>query len=140
MGHHVQVLTSNSPYLGGDLDSDHFVDRSLMLLGSYKNGVQFLDSLRKSNPAINNQCCLDSIIATYRPDSVLIGNFDLLDPFLLHSIIDLGIHCWHHFGFISSSISKEQLPLYLPFITLWAGATLLLYPSKVFIQNPQQYQ
>lgn len=86
------------------------------MLGSYDNGLQFLDDAGEIHIRnIRNQDCLKGLLQSYRPQAALIGNIDLLSPALLHQLVASGIHVWHHFGFANANVQIDQLPLHSPF-------------------------
>jgi len=111
LGHQLFVLTSDAPYLGGDTSNEVGVDRRLKLLGSYENGFHPLsDSAELQRRQGWNSIILNQVLSTYKPVAALVGNIDMLSPSLLNQIIDVGVHCWHHHGFASSTVPVDKLP------------------------------
>jgi len=123
LGHSIYVLTSDAPYLGGDLRQEQNVDRGLQLLGTYKDGVHFLSpGADFSRRCTHNLTLLESLLSSFRPQSVFVGNIDLLDPKLLNCILRRNIHCWHHQGFATSANPIHQLPIHSSFYHLLGGS------------------
>ena len=111
LGHHISVLTSHAPYLGGDVSSDQNVCRSLLLLGSYEGGLSSLTSLSDIERVNHhNKCRLLHCLSIHRPHVVLAGNLDLLSPNLLHVLADHQIPCFHHHGFSGLAFPESLLP------------------------------
>ena len=111
MGHDVQVISSDAPYLDGDLSVDRKVDRRLELLGSYNGGVTELTDLKQRRKLINaNALIIHQVIEQFRPQAVLLGNLDLLGNEIIHQILKKDIGCWHHHGFSQPTFSKDDLP------------------------------
>lgn len=105
MGHEVSVLTSNAPYLGGDISNETSVNRNLLLLGSYEGGINILQNPqeRKAICSANNYI-LHEAIRLFKPNVALLGNLDMLNPDLLHILVANNIPCWHHLGFSDPSM------------------------------------
>jgi len=116
LGHHIHVLTSDAPYLGGDLSGEQGVDRRLQLLGTYEHGIHPLsDNNEVSRINHRNLVVLNDVLCSFKPDAVLVGNIDMLSPNLLLQIIQSGVHCWHHYGFASSTLPLHLIPFDHPF-------------------------
>ncbi|WP_413441547.1 glycosyltransferase family 4 protein [Synechococcus sp. MIT S1220] len=115
LGHQIQVLTSNAPYLDGDIGDEIGVCRNLLLLGSYENGLQLLNNAGDIHTRnVQNYRLLEQFMRTFQPQAALVGNIDLLNPTLLHQLVAAGIHVWHHFGFANANVEIDQLPLSSP--------------------------
>ena len=111
LGHHISVLTSDAPYLGGDCSIDHDVSRSLLLLGSYEGGLSFATSqsdVERIN--LHNRLQLIHELSICVPHAVLAGNLDMLSPELLHVLADRQIPCLHHHGFSGPAFPDALLP------------------------------
>ena len=120
LGHTVVVISSDAPYLGGDLTLDHQVNRGLQLLGSYENGLTpVTDQVKRQLLQASNVALLDRLQQQFRPQAVLLGNLDMLGPELLHHLIARGLPCWHHHGFSQLAFASDQLPVVgLPYFPL----------------------
>ena len=80
LGHNVQVLSSNAPYLGGDLREDQQVNRQLLLLGSYEGSLTEVKDLGQRMKIIShNELVINQLVSDYRPQAVLLGNLDMPD-------------------------------------------------------------
>lgn len=111
LGHSVQVVSSDAPYLGGDLALDRQVDRSLQLLGSYEGGLTAVsDPAERQRRQAHNRALLEQHLLQFRPQAVLLGNLDMLGPELLHQFMARGVPCWHHHGFSQPAFPPVQLP------------------------------
>jgi len=111
LDHSVQVLTSDAPYLGGDLNLDHQVDRSLQLLGSYDGGLTSVnDPTERQRRQALNGALLEQQLQQWCPQAVLLGNLDMLGPELVHQLMARGVPCWHHHGFSQPAFAPAQLP------------------------------
>ncbi len=111
LGHHIQVLSSNAPYLGGDISKDKEVDRNLSLLGSYEDGLKAIDDIQERKQRTQKNI---SIIQKYaikmKPQAVLLGNLDMLSPEILQTLVNIGLPCWHHHGFSQPAFPPNELP------------------------------
>ena len=111
LGHNVQVLSSNASYLGGDISQDSQVDRSLNLLGTYEGGVSEITEQNSREYLIEiNRKIIAEQMNSFRPDTVLLGNLDMLGHQLIWQIIENNTPCWHHYGFSNPPFSSMQLP------------------------------
>ena len=100
LGHETYVLTSNAPYLGGDLTHETNINRTLRLMGSYEGTISVVQNpLEQRLISDHNQSRLLEIIQDFQPDAALLGNLDMLGPGLLNDLVKHNIHCWHHLGF-----------------------------------------
>jgi len=111
LGHTVQVLSSDAPYLGGDLALDRQVDRNLQLLGSYDGGLTAVsDPAERQQRQAHNGALLEQKLQHWCPQAVLLGNLDMLGPELLHQLMARGVPCWHHHGFSQPAFAPAHLP------------------------------
>ena len=116
-GHHVEVLTSDAPYLnampctGQSVGpSGERVDRRLQLKGSYHNGVSLLTE-RAQCVAIDraNQAVVHEVLKSSW-DGVLVGNIDLLGPELLAMLLTGPAPVMHHIGFMDPPFPVQCWP------------------------------
>jgi glycogen(starch) synthase len=111
LGHQLQVISTDAPYLGGDCSQDQQVDRRLQLLGSYDGGLQSVsDPSERQRRIDHNRQLLDQHLQQFRPQAALLGNLDMLGPELLQHLVARGVPCWHHHGFSQPAFPPEQLP------------------------------
>ena len=112
-GHHIQVLSSDAPYLGPNNlgPSGEPVDRRLQLKGSFQDGVHLLES-SSAREAIDarNHNFLTYWLQQEAWDGVLLGNLDLLGPELLSPLLESGLPVLHHIGFVTPPYPPEHLP------------------------------
>jgi len=141
-GHSLKILTGDAPYLqkapdAGEPDLEPLVERSLVLQGEWKNGKtqQFgdLTFLRRSSQA-NKEKVL-AAVKSFKPDFVLLGNFDYLGIDLLRALIAEKIPVLHSLGNQTPSYHfKESIesPLYtIAPASDWLGKNLLDQGYKV---------
>ena len=109
-GHEIKVLTTDQSYLGVCGDAPH-VERCLQLLGSYDGGLSHLsrDEERTARQH-HNQRQLVQTLELWRPDTALVGNLDLLGIELLYRVLEAGVRCIQHVGFLSPPYPLEQFP------------------------------
>jgi glycogen(starch) synthase len=111
LGHQLQVISTDAPYLGGDCSQDQHVDRRLELLGSYDGGLKPLSDPGERQRRIQyNRQLLDHHLQQFKPQAALLGNLDMLGPELLHHLVARGVPCWHHHGFSQPAFHPDQLP------------------------------
>ncbi|MEM9770390.1 MAG: glycosyltransferase family 4 protein [Cyanobacteria bacterium P01_D01_bin.73] len=110
-GHTIQVLTSDSTYLGEISKPEPSVDRGLQLFGTYDGGTtafedqqQILDVLR------HNHQLLSQAIATFQPDLCLVGNIAFLGSMIFQPLLERNIPIIHHLGFASPPYSLPEYP------------------------------
>jgi predicted O-linked N-acetylglucosamine transferase (SPINDLY family)/glycosyltransferase involved in cell wall biosynthesis len=104
-GHTVEVLTSNSDYLGKKPDESEFalesvVRRELVLMGEWKGGKTqaTTDAVgQKRMGEANARIVLESA-KRFNPEVVLLGNLDFLGVELLHGLLKGGIPVIHSLG------------------------------------------
>lgn len=105
LGHEIYVLTSNAPYLGGDLSHETNVNRTLRLMGSYDGTISVVKNPHEQKLISNhNQSLLLRTIQNFLPDTALLGNLDMLGPGLLNDLVRNNVYCWHHLGFSSPNM------------------------------------
>ena len=112
-GHHVQVLSSNAPYLGPDNSgpSNEPVDRRLKLKGSFHNGLHHVqDSEARDAIDANNVNFLSHWLRQEDWDGVLLGNLDLMGPELLSPLLSAKLPLLHHIGFVTPPYPQWQMP------------------------------
>ncbi len=118
-GHSIYVLTSDTPYLG-PIDQDQSnVDRSLLLFGSWQNGVckpiedkeEIIRIIKKNDEKLQNA------IKWFSPQLCLLGNIDFLSHSILQPLLKSGIPVIHHLGSPNPGYSVADTPkekLYIP--------------------------
>jgi len=113
LGHRVQVISSDAPYLGpsGPGPSGEPVSRCLTLKGSFEGGIKLIDQASEQQ-AIDqsNITHLQTWIKSRRWDGVLLGNLDLLGPELLGVLLTAGVPVLHHIGFVTPPFAPWQCP------------------------------
>lgn len=141
-GHRLKILTGDAPYLqkapdAGEPDLEPLVERSLVLQGEWKNGrVQHLGDLNflRRNAQANKEKVLAAAHA-FKPDFVLLGNFDFLGIDILKALIAEKIPVLHSLGNQAPGYpAKEsiQSPLYtIAPASDWLGKNLLNDGYKV---------
>jgi len=118
-GHSIYVLTSDTPYLG-PIDQDQpNVDRSLLLFGSWQNGVcKPIEDKEKIILIIKkNHEKLQNVIEHFSPQLCLLGNIDFLSHSIFRPLLERGIPVIHHFGSPNPGYSVADTPkeaLYIP--------------------------
>jgi glycosyltransferase involved in cell wall biosynthesis/Tfp pilus assembly protein PilF len=135
-GHTVEVLTSNSDYLGkkpdeSELALESIVRRELVLKGEWKDGKTRSTSdtagQRKIGEA-NTRNMLEAV-RRFSPDVVLLGNLDFLGVELLHGTLKRGIPVIHSLGnqrpgYQAADSIKSPLYVIAP-ASDWLGRNLL---------------
>ena len=145
LGHRVQVLCSDAPYLGsgGAGPSGEPVDRRLQLKGSFARGVQHLHN-HAGRLAVDqaNAALLQYWLDQDHWDGVLVGNLDLLGVEVLKPLLAASIPVLHHVGFVAPPFAPEQWPC-SPHYTLVAASqavrTSLLAVGLPVAQAPVVY-
>ena len=116
-GHHVEVLSSNAPYLQSEAfafaevgPSGEPVDRRLVLKGSYQNGVSMITepSQCAAIDRTNRSVVKDVFKAPW--DGVLVGNIDLMGPEILSILNSISAPILHHIGFMFPPFPRECFP------------------------------
>ena len=141
-GHRLKILTGDAPYLqkapdAGEPDLEPIVERSLVLKGEWKNGktrlLGDLSFLRRT--AESNKKKVLSAAAAFKPDFVLLGNFDFLGVDLLRALIAEKIPVLHSLGNQTPGYSPQESiesPLYtIAPASAWLGKNLLEQGYKV---------
>jgi glycosyltransferase involved in cell wall biosynthesis/Tfp pilus assembly protein PilF len=110
-GHTVEVLTSNSDYLGkkpdqSELALESIVRRELALMGEWKDGKtrSATDAAGQRKIGEANARRVLEAARRFKPDVVLLGNLDFLGVELLHGLLKRGISVIHSLG--------NQMPWY----------------------------
>lgn len=112
-GHHVQVVTSDAPYLGDNSStgpSHEPVDRRLRLMGSFEDGLSIIHdaSAKRSISQWNQQLLTERMSQGW--DGVLVGNLDLLGPSVLHPLMKQSLPVLHHVGFVHPPYPAHDRP------------------------------
>lgn len=114
LGHSVQVVSSDAPYLGPATStgpSGESVDRSLQLKGSYEGGVRPIqEPITRARIDATNQACLQGWLSQGPWDGVLVGNLDLFGPELLVPLLTSAIPIQHHVGFVNPPYHPSAYP------------------------------
>lgn len=99
-GHSIQVLTSDTPYLGGTDGDAQDVDRSLVLFGGWQGGVckQIEDKGEIVRIIRQNIERLNQVLREFQPDVCLLGNIDFLSKNIIDPILAKNIPIVHHLG------------------------------------------
>lgn len=99
-GHTIQVLTSDTPYLGQIEKDESNIDRGLLLYGGWQDGIckQIDDNDRVIQTIKTNLEKVRSIIRGFRPDLCLLGNIDFLSHIVLTPLLEMRIPVIHHLG------------------------------------------
>ena len=112
-GHTVEVLTSNSDYLGkapdeSELALEGVVRRELALMGEWKDGKtrSTTDAAGQRKIGESNARLVAEAARRFAPEVVLLGNLDFLGVELLHHLLGRGIPVIHSLG--------NQAPWYQP--------------------------
>ena len=114
-GHHVQVLSSDTPHLGSSSEvgpSGEQVARQLQLKGSYEGGVKPLtDKAELQAISSANAATITEHLHRAGPfDGVLIGNIDLLGLEVVDAVLHHGVPVLHHIGFVHPPFHPKQQP------------------------------
>jgi glycosyltransferase involved in cell wall biosynthesis len=98
-GHTVEVLTSDTPYLG-DVDKNEVgVYRELELFGEWEGGKARTYTRDVALPiARADSSLVETHLERFRPDLVMLGNIDFIGQFLMIPIADRNIPMIHHNG------------------------------------------
>jgi glycosyltransferase involved in cell wall biosynthesis/Flp pilus assembly protein TadD len=99
-GHTIQVLTSDTPYLGQIEKDESNIDRGLFLYGGWLDGVckQIDDNDRVIQTIKTNLEKVWSIIRGFRPELCLLGNIDFISHIVLTPLLEMNIPVIHHLG------------------------------------------
>ena len=115
LGHQIQVLSSDAPYLGPSSingPSGEKVARCLQLKGSYEGGVTQLTDIRALQTI--NAANATSIEKLWQSagqfDGVIVGNIDLLGVDVLEPLVSHGVPVLHHIGFVNPPFHRLQQP------------------------------
>ena len=135
-GHTVEVLTSNSDYLGKNPDEselalERIVRRELVLQGEWKDGKtrSTTDAAAQRKIGEANARLVLEAARRFSPDVVLLGNLDFLGVELLHSLLKRGIPVIHSLGnqrpgYQAADSIKSHLYVIAP-ASDWLGRNLL---------------
>ena len=141
-GHRLKILTGDAPYLqkapdAGEPDLEPLVERSLVLQGEWKNGktrqLGDLTFLRRTAQA-NKEKVL-AAVTLFKPDFVLLGNFDFLGVDILRALIAEKMPVLHSLGNQTPGYHPQESiesPLYtIAPASDWLGKNLLEQGYKV---------
>tara|TARA_B100001175_G_C19493826_1_gene634139 strand:+ start:569 stop:1726 length:1158 start_codon:yes stop_codon:yes gene_type:complete len=110
IGYNTYVLTGNQSQLG-EVEKEKKVERSLRLLGDYKEGVQHIEEEKERKlRQETNLYRIEEVIKWHKPNACLIGNLDLLGKELLDKILSYKIPTIQHIGFMGSPFPGDWLP------------------------------
>ena len=114
LGHSIQVLSSDAPYLGessGFGPSKEEVDRRLQLKGSYEDGVRHLQEPHQRRVIDQaNVALIRAWLTNQHWDGILLGNLDLLGPELLSPLLEASCIVQHHVGFVHAPFPPSAWP------------------------------
>lgn len=111
-GHTIQVLTSDTPYLG-QIQKDEFnIDRCLLLYGGWQNGVckQVDDNDRVIQTIKTNLEKVRSIVRRFRPELCLLGNIDFLSHMIFSPLLEMSVPVIHHLGNQTPGYTVDYTP------------------------------
>jgi predicted O-linked N-acetylglucosamine transferase (SPINDLY family) len=141
-GHCLKILTGDANYLQktpdlGEPDLEPLVERSLLLQGEWKHGktqqLGDLNFLRRTAQA-NREKVL-AAVSIFKPDFVLLGNFDFLGVDILRALIAEKIPVLHSLGNQTPGYHPQESiesPLYsIAPASDWLGKNLLQQGYKV---------
>lgn len=97
-GHSVEVLTSNTPYLGEVAQTEDGIHRGVELFGGWRDGKVFQladDDIRRVTD--RNQRLVQRKAAEFAPDVCLLGNLDFVGLPAVASLAQMA-PCLHHVG------------------------------------------
>lgn len=141
-GHRLKILTGDAPYLqkapdAGEPDLEPLVERRLVLQGEWKNGktsqLGDLTFLRRTAQA-NKEKVL-AAVTSFKPNFVLLGNFDFLGVDILRALISEKMPVLHSLGNQTPGYHPQESiesPLYtIAPASDWLGKNLLEQGYKV---------
>jgi predicted O-linked N-acetylglucosamine transferase (SPINDLY family) len=141
-GHRLKILTGDAHYLqkaadAGEPDLEPLVERSLVLQGEWKNGktqqLGDLTFLRRAAEA-NKEKVL-AAVTSFKPDFVLLGNFDFIGIDILKALVSTKIPVLHSLGNQTPGYHPQdsiESPLYrIAPASDWLGKNLLEQGYKV---------
>jgi glycosyltransferase involved in cell wall biosynthesis/Flp pilus assembly protein TadD len=99
-GHTIQVLTSDTAYLG-QIERDEFnIDRGLLLYGGWQNGVckQIDDNEQIIQIIKANLEKVQGVVRRFSPELCLLGNIDFLSHMIFSPLLEMDIPVVHHLG------------------------------------------
>lgn len=111
-GHNIQVLTSDTPYLGQIEKDELNIDRGLLLYGEWQDGVckQFDDNEQVIQTIKTNLKKVRSIVRGFRPELCLLGNIDFLSHMIFSPLLEMSIPVIHHLGNKTPGYSISDTP------------------------------
>lgn len=110
-GHTVQVLTSDTAYLGPITTPEPMTARTLKLFGGWRDGRLFQLPDGEAAAAIrHNVAVIAAMVEELRPDCCLFGNIDFLGADCLGALLERGVPVVHHLGGQFPGYAREQTP------------------------------
>ena len=111
----ISVLSSNAPYLAPSSDrgpNNEFVDRSLLLKGSFESGlyIELDESKNKTVDTCNRRILHETFKTSW--DACLLGNIDLIGSSIIHYLSEYNIPILHHVGFVVPPYPLNEYPSY----------------------------
>ena len=120
-GYSTLVLTGDQRQLG-EVEEEEQIERTLHLLGDYKEGIQHLeDGIERRRRKEANLIRVEEAFKRYKPDACLAGNLDLLGKEVLDKVLSYNIPTVQHIGFMGSPFSGDWLPKEKPFKLAFAS-------------------
>lgn len=110
-GHSVEVLTSDTPYLGPVPEHEPWVERSLKLFGSWQAGKTTAGS-----PSLTQDCVTHNLgavankIRRFQPNICLLGNIDYVGSPIINELLNAGVPVLHHVGNSSPGYAPKDAP------------------------------
>jgi glycosyltransferase involved in cell wall biosynthesis len=141
-GNRLKILTGDAPYLqkapdAGEPDLEPLVERTLVLQGEWKNGkTQHLGDLTffRRTAQANKEKVL-AAVTSFKPDFVLLGNFDFLGVDILKALLAIKMPVLHSLGNQTPGYQPQESiesPLYtIAPASDWLGENLLEQGYKV---------
>ena len=141
-GNRLKILTGDAPYLqkapdAGEPDLEPLVERTLVLQGEWKNGkTQHLGDLTffRRTAQANKEKVL-AAVTSFKPDFVLLGNFDFLGVDILKALLAIKMPVLHSLGNQTPGYQPQESiesPLYtIAPASDWLGKNLLEQGYKV---------
>ncbi|MFP4415763.1 MAG: glycosyltransferase [Chitinispirillaceae bacterium] len=110
-GYQVQVLTSDTAYLGQAPSEEKDISRDLELFGEWKNGItNSFDAEVVRQVIEKNVHTLNAALQAYKPDVCLFGNADFIGADLIFELINRRVPVLQHLGNPQPGYPPEQSP------------------------------
>jgi len=112
LGNKIKIICSDAPYLDiKPKQKETQIKRSLILKGSFKNGVNnILDPKKRKTIDDFNNNELKKVLSEEIWDGILIGNIDLIGMEILPTLLQSKLPILHHIGFMEPSFSPNEIP------------------------------